>query len=604
MTMKRTEVAEQHKWNMNELYATPEAFEQDYARVEQLVSEFTKHEKTMLDSPAQLCAAFDDYCAIGRLAEKLHEHAARGFDVDTSVNANQALNARVINLFHRLGAACYFLTPSLLKLDADKLESWYREYPELEKYRRNIEVEMRRKPHTLSDECEKLLADVHTGIGGHSEIYSILTDCDMKFGKIRGEDGKLTELTDTSYIPFMMSQDRRVRRAAFNKLYEGYDRFGNTIATIIYNFIKQQAMLSRVRGYSSSIEASTFRDEVTPDICNNLIDTVSKNLPVLFDYYELKRRMMGLQKFHMYDVYPPLISSFDKKYTYEEAVDEVLDAIAVFGEEYHSTLSRGLKEDRWVDVYPTENKRGGAYSAGCYDSNPHILLNFNGRLDDVSTLAHEAGHSMHSYMSRKYNEYQNSDYTIFVAEVASTVNELLLTNKKLRESEDDMEKLSLLNHMMDTFKGTLFRQTMFAEFEKIMYEMVEAGTPLTKDVVSARYYEIIKKYFGPRVVCDEPIAYEWMRIPHFYYNFYVYKYATCISAAASIVKRIEEQGDAYISQYIDFLKCGGSRSPLDSLKVAGIDMTSPTVVEDAIAFFADTLAQFKALAEKLGMLKD
>ena len=463
---------------------------------------------------------------------------------------------------------------------------------------------MRRKPHTLSDECEKLLADVYTGIGGQSEIYSILTDCDMKFGKIRGEDGKLTELTDTNYIPFMMSQDRRVRRAAFNKLYEGYDGFGNTIATIIYNFIKQQAMLARVRGYSSSIEASTFRDEVTPDICNNLIDTVSKNLPVLFDYYELKRRMMGLSKFHMYDVYPPLIASFDKKYTYEEAVDEVLSAIAVFGEEYHGTLSRGLKEERWVDVYPTENKRGGAYSAGCYDSNPHILLNFNGRLDDVSTLAHEAGHSMHSYMSRKYNEYQNSDYTIFVAEVASTVNELLLTNKKLRESSDDMEKLSLLNHMMDTFKGTLFRQTMFAEFEKIMYEMVEAGTPLTKDVVSARYYEIIKKYFGPEVVCDAPIAYEWMRIPHFYYNFYVYKYATCISAAASIVKRIEEQGDEYISKYIDFLKCGGSRSPLDSLKVAGIDMTSPAVVEDAIAFFADTLAQFKALAEKLGMLKD
>ena len=368
-------------------------------------------------------------------------------------------------------------------------------------------------------------------------------------------------------------------------------------------FIKQQSTFARVRGYASSLDASTFEDEVTPEIYNNLIDTVSKNLPVLFEYYELKRRMLGLKNLHMYDIYPPLVAEFDKLYSYDEAVEQVLDTVAVFGEEYHSTLSRGLLTDRWVDVYPTENKRGGAYSAGSYDTDPHILLNFNGKIDDISTLAHEAGHSMHSYMSRKYNDYHVSDYKIFVAEVASTVNELLLTNKKLRESQDDTEKLSLLNHQMETFKGTLFRQTMFAEFEKLLYELVEQGVPLTKELISERYYETVKKYFGPRVVCDKPIAYEWMRIPHFYYNFYVYKYATCISASASIVKRIEDEGEAYIPQYIEFLKCGGSRSPLDSLRVAGIDMTSPAVVEDAVAFFADTLTQFRELAEKLGMIK-
>ena len=602
MPTKRAEIPEKYKWDMTAVYADEAAFEADFAKAEQLIVAFAAHGETMLKSAEQLCAALDDYYAFIRLAEKLYEYAGRNFDVDTSVNAMQALSARVMDMFRRAGAVSYFVTPNLLKLDEETLEKWYAECPALAKYRRVISVELRRKPHTLSDECEKLLADVSTGMGGHSNIYSILTDCDMTFGKIRGEGGKVMQLTDSNYIPCMMSQDRRVRRAAFNKLYEGYGQFGNTIATVINSFIKEHTTLARIRGYESALHASTFEDEVTPEIYNNLIDTVSRNLPVLFEYYELKRRILGLSQLHMYDVYPPLVADYDKEYSYEEAVDEVLDTVKVFGEEYHSTLSKGLLEDRWCDVFPNDAKRGGAYSAGAYDTDPHILLNFNGKLDDVSTLAHEAGHSMHSYMSRKYNDFHESDYKIFVAEVASTVNELLMTNKKLRESENDTEKLSLLNHLMETFKGTLFRQTMFAEFEKLLYAKVEAGIPLTCDLVCDEYYAIIKKYFGPKVVCDKPIAREWMRIPHFYYNFYVYKYATCISAAASIVKRIEEQGDAYISQYIDFLKCGGSRSPLDSLKVAGIDMTSPAVVEDAISLFADTVAQFRELAEKLGMM--
>ena len=602
MTTVRKDIPEKYKWDLTSIYKDIDAFESDFAKAEKMIAAYGAHAKTMLDSPKELCSALSDYFDTERIIEKLFEYASRSFDVDTSVNAMQALSARVMDLFRRGGAATYFVTPNLLKLDGKKLENWYKEYPPLEKYRRNIDLELRRKPYTLSDESEKLLAQVETGIGGHDDIYSILTDCDMTFGTIKDENGKTVRVTGSNYIPFQMSQDRRVRKASFNKLYEGYAQYGNTIATIINNFIKELAMLAKVRGYNSALEASTFEDEVTPDIYNNLISTVRKNLPVLFEYYDLKREMLHVSHLHMYDLYPSIVADCDREYTYEEAVEEVLDAVKIFGEEYHSTLEKGLKEQKWVDVFPNDHKRGGAYSAGCFDTDPKMLLNFNGKYDDVSTLAHESGHSMHSYMSRKYNDYNVSEYKIFVAEVASTVNELVLAHKKLRESENDMEKLSVLNQLMETFKGTLFRQTMFADFEKQIYEIVEQGIPLTKELACEKYYQLVKDYFGPRVVCDKPIENEWMRIPHFYYNFYVYKYATCISAAASIVKKIETQGDAYISKYIDFLKCGGSRSPVESLKVAGIDMNSPAVVEDAISVFADTVKQFRELAKKLSLI--
>lgn len=598
MTNVRADIPEKYKWELSEIYPTKQALEDDIKKAEQMIELFRSHQPTILNSAAELLSAIEDYYAIMRLIEKMYSYASNAFNTDTSVNSAQALSSRMLDLYRRAAAAAYFFTPALTSLDSERLEAFYAESPGLAKYRRSIDVVQRCKPHTLSDECEKLLAEVQTGIGGHDEIYSILTDCDMTFGSIRGSDGKPVTLNDSSFIPLVSCPDRSVRRAAFNKLYSGYEKFGNTIATIINSFIKEQVTLAHVRNFSSAIEASTFNDEVTTDIYSNLITTVNKNLSVLFDYYDVKREMLGLPRLHLYDVYTPLVSEFDKNYTYEEAVDEVLDTVKIFGPEYHDTLKKGLCEQRWVDVYPNDHKRGGAYSGGSYDTAPYILLNFNGRYDDVSTLAHEAGHSMHSYMSRAYNEYHASDYKIFVAEVASTVNELLLAHKKLRESESDAEKLSVLNNIMETFKGALFRQTMFAEFERELYFSVESGIPLTKEYICEKYYKTVKRYFGPRVVCDKKIANEWMRIPHFYYNFYVYKYATCISAAASIVKRIEDNGESYISKYLDFLKCGDSLSPVESLKIAGIDMTDPGVIEDAIAVFADTVKQFRAIACK------
>ena len=602
MTTKRAEIPAAYKWDLSNVYKTLEAFEADFQKAEAQIEAYPMHKDTMLQDAKAFYAALDAYFTTDRMLEKLYEYAARSFDVDTSVNAMQALTQRVMDLFRKMGAATYFVTPNILKLDEATLDAWYKAEPKLLKFKRNIDLEFRQKPHTLSDECEKLLAEVATGVGGHDDTYEILTDCDMTFGKIKNEAGKLVELTGSNYIPFEMSADRRVRKAAFQKLYAGYHQYGNTIATVLNSFIKENVMFAKVRNFESSLEASTYADEVTPEIYNNLIATVRKNLPVLFDYYDVKRAVLGVPKLHMYDLYPPLVAECDTKYTYEEAVEQVLDMVKIFGSEYHDTLESGLKEKHWVDVFPNDHKRGGAYSAGCYDTEPRMLLNFNGTLEDVSTLAHEAGHSMHSYFSRKYNDFNVSGYKIFVAEVASTVNELLLAHKMLRESQNDLEKLSVLNHIMETFKGTLFRQTMFADFEKQVYETVENGEPLTKETVSAKYYALVKEYFGPRVVCDQAIENEWMRIPHFYYNFYVYKYATCISAAASIVKRMEEQGDAYIQKYLNFLKCGGSLSPLQSLKVAEIDMTSPAVIEDAIAVFKDTVQQFKILAEKCGML--
>ena len=461
-----------------------------------------------------------------------------------------------------------------------------------------IDKIMQEKEHTLSDECEILMSGIQNALGSHSGIRSIFTNAELRFGKIRDEEGKMVELTDTNYVMYLMSKERRVRKAAFTCLYKTYSQFSNTFATLYEARVKEAATNAKIRKHADSITASTFRDEVTPVIYNNLIDSVHAGLPALYDYYKLKKEVLGVGGLHMYDIYAPLIGEVDSNYTYEEAVAEVLETVKVFGDEYESNLREGLCEKGWVDVFPCRGKRGGAFSSGMPGSEPYILLNFTNKFDDVSTLAHEAGHSMHTWFSTHYNEPHNSGYTIFVAEVASTVNELLLAHRKLEESKNDEEKLYILNQLMETYKGTLYRQTMFAEFERDMHAFCEKGVPLTADFINKHYYDLIKLYFGPGVCCDEQIAREWMRIPHFYNCFYVYKYATCISAASAIVKRIETEGKDYIDQYIDFLKCGGSKSPLDSLLVAGIDMTRPEVVKSAIDDFASTIKQFREIYNK------
>ena len=598
MTDNRAEIPAKYKWDLTKIYPDMAAFDADYAKAKEIIDRFPAHEKTMCESAEGLLAMMKDDLAAERLISKLFQFAHLSSDLDKSDNTYLALMGRMINLANTAGAASYFVSPALVRLDEETLNGWYDSCPELCAFKRSIDGARRYKPYKLTDENERLMANMQSALGSHSDIRSIFANADLDHGYIEDENGNQVHLTDATYVTYLMSADRRVRHDAFKKMYETIGQFGNTFAALTNSYVKERVALSRVRGYESSLQASVFRDEVTPAIYNNLIDTVNENLDVLYDYYDLKKEVLGLDEYHLYDVYTPLIGSCTKEYEFDDAVEEVLSAVSVLGDEYRNALEAGIKEHSWCDVYPTRGKSSGAYSSGSYDTQPYMLLNYTSKLDDVSTLAHEAGHSMHTYLSCKNNEPQNSQYTIFVAEVASTVNELLFSHKKLRESDSDEEKLAILNQIMETYKGTLYRQTMFAEFEKFMHESVEAGETLTQKLLSDKYYEIVKRYFGENVVCDEQIALEWMRIPHFYRWFYVYKYATCISAASSIVKRIETEGEAYIKKYLNFLSLGGSKSPLDSLLAADIDMSKPDVIRDAIADFKATIEQFREIYNK------
>ena len=595
MALDRKDVPAKYKWDLTVIYKTEADFNADLKLAEQMAKDYAKHEKTMTTSATALYEALRDMATLIEKLERLWQYASLHFATDSTNNAYQAMNARVRNLSVMIGQTTWFVSPYLIKLDSAVVSSWFAVEPRLESFRRMIEKSQAEKKHTLSDECEKLMTKVSDALGSNSQVRSIFANSDLQFGKIKDESGKMVQIEDASYVTMLMSPDRRVRQSAFRTLYKTYEQFGNTFATLFASHIKERCAMAKVRNFKDSITASTFNDEVDPTIYNNLIKSVHKGLPALYDYYDLKREVLGLDKLHMYDLYAPLIGELDKKYTYEEAVDEVIKTAEIFGEEYHSTLKAGLTEKGWVDVYPARGKRGGAFSSGCPGTEPYILMNYTETFNDVSTLAHEAGHSMHTYFSNTYNEPHNAGYTIFVAEVASTVNELLMAHRKLEESKSNEEKLYILNQLIETYKGTLYRQTMFAEFERDMHAMTEKGTPLTADVINTHYKKLVRKYFGPNVAIDRQIAFEWMRIPHFYTSFYVYKYATCISAASAIVKRIETEGASYVNQYIDFLKCGDSKSPLDSLKVAGIDMTSPEVINGAIEDFASCVRQFREI---------
>ncbi len=596
---ERTEIDSKYKWDLSVIFPDLEAFEKEYVEVKGLVTDYVKHKDTMTNGAEELYSALSDLTAISCRLDVLSSYSFLNFAVESNNNEYQSLNGRVRNLYVEFGMASWFVSPYLMKLDESTLDAWYESYPALKEYRRQIEKNMRYKPHTLSDEGEMITSKVQDCLGSHGEIRSIFANSDLRFGKITDEDGKRVEITDTNYVTYLMSSNRRVRMAAFRTIYKTYAQFTNTFATILDGRIKEACTMASLRNYDSSLQASTFDDEVTPEIYDNLIESVHRGLPALYNYYDLKREVLGLSKIHLYDIYTPLIGELDREFSYEEGVSEVLDTVSVLGEEYQSVLKKGLLEKGWVDVYPSRGKQGGAFSAGCYNTEPYMMLNYTNTFDDVFTLAHEAGHSMHSHYSIKNNAPENSGYTLFVAEVASTVNELLLAKKKLKESRSDEEKMFVLNQLMETYKGTLFRQTMFAEFEKKIHSLSEAGTPLTADLLNKEYYDLVKEYFGPGVVCDKEIAHEWQRIPHFYNCFYVYKYATCISAASAIVKRIETEGEGYVKKYIDFLSCGDSRSPLESLLVADIDMTKPEVVEDAINDFANAVDTFRSLYNKV-----
>ena len=489
-----------------------------------------------------------------------------------------------------------FINPELLKGDYNKVLEFIKEEKELEKYQFNLENLYRYKKHILSEKEEKLLSNLGVSLDAASSIYETLTDSDLTFGNIT-VDGKKYEFTESNYSTFIESKDRNVRKKAFTLLFKTYNKYAHTFAdTFRYN-IESNSKVAKIKKYNSSIEASLYSDNIDVSVYNNLIKTVRKHLNVLYDYYDLKKEVLDLDKLHLYDIYANMVDDVDKHYTFQEAKDIVLEGLQILGEDYQKKLNKAF-DNRYIDIYNNKGKRSGAYSSGFYDTNPYILLNFEGKYNDVTTLAHELGHSMHTLYSSEANPYNTSSYQIFVAEVASTVNELILIKYLIKKTNVKEEKLYLLNKLLELFKGTIFRQTMFDEFEQKMYDDHEKGIVLTSDYISNSYYKIVKDYFGKNVVCDKLIENEWMRIPHFYYYFYVYKYAIGLSAACKIVHNIETMGNVGVEKYLKFLKTGGSMYPRDELLVTDVDVNSPDFIEDAIDFFKETIEEFKNIYRK------
>ena len=589
---ERKDIESKYTWDLEKIYSSTDEFNKDYDLVKSKIKELFQYEKNMTDNSNNFYNTIKLSFEIERLIDKLSVYTSLSFDLDTSNNKMQELSERVSNLRSEYSKNSYFIVPSILKLDREVIDKYMEEVPSLKDYEVSINEIYRYKDHTLSDEEEKILSSIGKIVGNCYDTYELFKDCDMTFDDIIDEDGKKVELNNSTYSLYIESKDRKVRESAFKSLYKEYKKYANTFASLISTNMKELSTLAKIEKYNSAIEMSLFRDDVSIDVYNNLIDSVHNHIDYIYDYYKLKKNIMGLDELHLYDIYVPMQKDYDKKYVYEEGKKTILKVLEVFGNEYISKVKEAL-DSRWIDVYPTKAKRTGGYSGGSYDTYPYILLNYQDKYNDMSTLIHEMGHSMHSYYSRTYNDYQNSEYRIFVAEVASTVNELLLSHYMIEHSESREEKLSILNNLMELYRATIFRQTMFAEFEKKISNMIDNEEALTSDKLSNMYYELNKFYFGDSVVVDDEIRYEWERIPHFYYDFYVYKYATGLSAATFIVKNILGGKDGAVESYIEFLKCGGRLSPLESLKVAGVDLTDKKVIDSALDEFKNIIDMYK-----------
>jgi len=582
-------------WDLTPIYQTVSDWENAYQETETNVKAFPPIMETMTDSAENLYNACKHLTLLSADVEKLYTYAHLRYSENTKNNESRQLMGKAQNLLTEFSGAVAPFDTIILKMDETQFSSYLKDFPALEtEYGIMLKNVFRYKPHTLTETEEKLIASFSKQMATAEDTYETLTTSDMKFENITDEDGNSVELTNTNYSLYMRSQKREVRQLAFKTLYKGFEQFRNTFASLYAGQIEVEKVSAKVRNYDSALQASLFPDYVTPEIYQNIIDNISGHLDVLFRYYRLKKEVLGVDELHIYDIYQPLIKEYDKKFTYDEAVETVLNAVSIFGQEYVDILRQGYA-DRWVDVYPKEGKVGGAFSGGCATTAPYILLNFQGLDDDVSTLAHESGHSMHSWFTRKNNPLQYADYRIFVAEVPSTVNELILAYYRLEHTDNRLEKLSILENLLELYKSTIYRQVMFAEFEQLTHSLSESGEILTADLLCDEYYKLNQKYFGGEVVLDEEIAREWMRIPHFYYNFYVYKYAVGLTAASHIVKRIRNHEEGALESYFAFLKLGTTKNPIDSLKVAGVDMTGTDVFDSAVAMFSELIDEFETL---------
>ena len=590
----RKDIDVKDTWHLESIYANNELWEEDYAALEKDAAEFAKLKGAIEADVSKIPAVLDAYYGLHRRLSKLSVYARMRFDQDTTDSTYQTMSAKIGSLGVKIGAASAFVEPEILSYSKEQLEAAEKENERTAYYGRKIEEMLRGQEHTLDAEKEELLAAAGDMAEAPDDIFSVLMNADMKYPDIVLEDGTHLPLTNSTYISYMESPDRAVREGAFKTLYGQIASLKNTFAAIYRGNLKQAKFYAQSRKYSSARAMYLADSNVPESVYDNLLSAVHEALPMMYRYVAVRKKVLGVDKLHMYDVYTPIVAAQNQTYEFEQAKQMVLEALKPMGEDYLSHAREGL-ENRWIDIYPNKGKKGGAYSWGCYDSQPFILLNYTKNLDSVFTLIHEMGHSIHSYYSRTAQDYAYSDYKIFVAEVASTCNECLLMHDLLEKTTDKEQRKYLLNHYLDSFKGTLFRQTMFAEFEKNAHEYCAQGKPLTAEALSQMYLELNQKYFGPDMEKDEEIAYEWMRIPHFYTPFYVYQYATGYSAAVALSAKILKEGKPAVDAYMSFLKGGESKDPIDLLKMAGVDMTTEKPVADALALFGELVTELETL---------
>ncbi|MBS8263107.1 oligoendopeptidase F [Mesobacillus boroniphilus] len=591
----RDEAATENTWRLEDIFANDEQWEKEFNEVKGLIPSVQEYQGKLGESAEQLYTALQLQDKLLERLGRLYTYAHMRYDQDTTNSYYQGLDDRIKNLYSQAASGLAYIVPEILAVDEEKIKGFLNEKEELKLYEHALEEINLQRPHVLSAEEEALLAQASEVMSSPSNTFGMLNNADLEFPSIKDENGEEVEITHGRYIRFLESEDRRVREDAFKAVYKTYGSFKNTFASTLSGNIKKDNFNARIRKYDSARHAALAANNIPESVYENLVNTVNDNLHLLHRYVKLRRKVLGLEKLHMYDLYTPLVKNVKMEIPYEEAKEYVLKGLAPLGEEYNHVLQEGF-ENRWVDVYENKGKRSGAYSSGAYGTNPYILMNWQDNVNNLFTLAHEFGHSVHSYYTRKTQPYPYGNYSIFVAEVASTCNEALLNDYMLKTIDDEQKRLYLLNHYLEGFRGTVFRQTMFAEFEHMIHQKAQNNEALTADSLTKDYYELNKKYFGEEdIMIDEEIGLEWSRIPHFYYNYYVYQYATGFSAATALSKQILEEGQPAVERYIDFLKSGSSDYPIEVLKKAGVDMTSSKPIEEALKVFEEKLNEMEAL---------
>ncbi len=592
----RSEVPVEMTWDLSDIYASKEAWDADVAKMMEMNDRLATYAGRLGESAQVLLEALRLYEAMGKIMELVEEYAMMSHDQDVTAPEGQELYGRYQTLIAKYYEQIAFLQPEILAFPEGKLEAFTAQEPDLKYYDVTLREIVRMAPHTLSSEMEALLASALDLSGTPSNCYGMLVNGDLKFPTVKhpttGED---VQISNGRFVPIQSGQDRALRKTVFEAFYTRYKEFGNTWAAMYEGQVKASVFFAKARKYPSSFVAAVDEVNVDPAVCDHLIASVHEHgLERMHRYVRLRKKLLGVDELHMYDVYAPMVKDYEAKYPYELAKEISLKALAPLGEDYLE-LMRKAYDERWIDVMESEGKRGGAYSSGPFGVHPYMLLNYNNTLDDVFTLVHEMGHSIHTWYSDHNRSFLDSQYTIFVAEVASTTNEVLLLEYMLKNAQSREEKAALINHLLESFKGTLFRQTMFEEFERKTHAMYEAGEPLTFDRLCRTYLDLNKEYFGPDMVSDDLIACEWCRIPHFYMNFYVYQYATSFSAAVAIAHRILEQGAPVVEKYKEFLKSGCTKSPVELLKIAGVDLSGPEPVNEALDVFEQAIIDMENL---------